>query len=244
MSGKVYILLSFFLLATSTLIAQDSVRGRVNNYTFDSLSPLPGASVLNAMSGQSVNTDQYGNYTIKARLKDRIVFSHVNFTSDSIIVEAQLFISGYDAALIEKTLLLNTVVVEASYKRDSIRRMGAYSKIFEKQPGITGGNTPAYGAGVTISPFSYYSKQAKQERRLKQRLIKHEEEEYVDYVFSKERVRQLTGLEENSLQKFLLIYRPTYKLSRQLGYDGMSFYINDKFKEFSASKAGKNLERK
>lgn len=206
--------------------------GRVNNYMYDSISPLPFATVTNRNSGNTVKADQYGYYRIKAQLRDTIIFSNTNFISDTVKVEEQFFISGYDASLIKKTLFLSNVTVRANYSLDSLARRNEYQKIYEKSVGITGGNTPVAGAGIVFSPMSFFSKDAMQKRRLKKRLIRDERDYYIDYLFSVGRVSTLTGLKEDALHAFMIQYRPSYKLARSLGYNGITMYINNKYKEY------------
>lgn len=206
---------------------------------YDSISPLPFATVRNATSGETTRTDENGYYSIKAREKDQVIFSNINFTSDTIIVEEQLLISGYDAALIEKSLFLSNVTVRSSYSIDSLQRREEYQQAFEKPAGITGGNTPSAGAGIVLSPVSFFSKDTKQDRRLRKRLLKEEEEGYIDYVFSAARVSTLTGLKNDSLQTFMYTYRPSYKLARKLDHAGMTVYINNKFLEFKKESSAK-----
>lgn len=232
MLKKVHFLVAVLLLASAPSIAQKMLIGRVNNYTYDSIKPLPNATVINITRGSSTLSDANGNYKIQAWENDRVVFSNISYTSDTIVVQQQQFISGYDAALVRKDLFLSNVTVYADYRQDSLRRREEYANIFGKQPGITGGNTPAAGAGIVLSPVSYFSKNAKQKRLLKKKLLKDEQETYIDYVFSPGRVSTLTRLRGDALQAFFNRYRPTYELARQLGYEGMVMYINNKLKEF------------
>ncbi|GAB3432609.1 peptidase associated/transthyretin-like domain-containing protein [Niabella aquatica] len=229
---RAYILLFLTLLISASSSGQGRLIGKVNNYMYDSIAPLPFATVTNTTSGETARSDQNGYYSIKAREKDQVIFSNINFTSDTITVEEQLLVSGYDAALIEKSLFLSNVTVQSSYSIDSMQRRKEYQHAFEKPVGITGSNTPAAGAGIVLSPISHFSKEAKQDRRLRKRLLKEEEEHYIDYVFSAARVSALTGLQNDSLQTFMYTYRPSYKLARKLDHTGMTVYINNKFQEF------------
>ncbi len=115
---------------------------------------------------------------------------------------------------------------------DSLARRNYYNDIFAKQPGITGRNTPSSGFGISVSPFSFFSREAKQKRLLKKRLLKQEEESYVDRSFPVEWVSRLTGLRGDSLTRFMSLYRPSYKFCRNNNRDKLLLYINDKVKEF------------
>lgn len=233
------ILLFLLLLVSASSQGQSRLIGKISNYMYDSIAPLPFATVRNTTSGETTRADQNGYYSIRAREKDQVIFSNINFTSDTIIVEEQLLISGYDAGLIEKTLFLSNVTVQSRYSFDSLQRRNEYQHIFEKPAGITGRNTPSAGAGIVLSPVSFFSKGTKQARRLRKRLLQEEEAYYIDHVFSAGRVSALTGLKNDSLQTFMYTYRPSYKLARKLDHTGITVYINNKFLEFKKKESKK-----
>ncbi|WP_346237105.1 hypothetical protein ABDK00_012270 [Niabella insulamsoli] len=232
MKIKHYSLLPLLLMALGS-DAQGLVKGRVNDFTHDTLSFLSGATITNKNDHSSVLSDQYGYYTIRAKENDQLIFSHTGFISDTVTVQSQFFVSGYDAALIEEAAFLAGVTVISAYRRDSIRRRQAYAFAYEKQPGITGGNTPTAGVGIVLSPFSFFSKEKKETRRLKKQLEKQEEEAFIDYVFSPAWVSSLTRLKGPALQQFMIRYRPTYEFCRK-HHDRaeMITYISDSYKEF------------
>lgn len=224
--------LLFVILICNNTSAQNTVKGRVNFFSRDTVTYLSNASVYNKASGKMVLSDQNGNYTINANAGDTVIFSHVDFINDTVNVTQQFFISGYDPALILKDEYLGEVMVRSAYSKDSLERREQYQKVFEKPAGITGGNTPQAGVGITLSPVSYFSKKASQNRKFKKQLLKQERESYIDYVFSAGRVVHLTGLNGEQLRDFMYRYRPSYELCRKLKYEEMTIYINDKFLEY------------
>ncbi len=227
-----YILTICLLIAILPLAAQKTVKGRVNDFTYDTIAPLPRATVTNISRGSSVSADNSGYYTINANENDSLIFSFSGFISDTVKVQEQFFISGYDAALIERAAFLAGVTVMADYRRDSIRRRQEYAYAYEKRLGITGGHTPSAGAGIVLSPSAIFSKERKANKRLKTRLLKQEEDAYVDYVFSPAWVSSLTGLKDEALKSFMNEYRPSYEFCRQRSKGEMITYVSDKFKEF------------
>lgn len=229
-----YILALGLLIAALPLAAQKTVRGRVNNFTYDSIAPLPQATVNNISRKSTVSADNNGYYVIGANENDSLVFSFSGFISDTVKVQEQFFVSGYDAALIERSAFLAGVTVMADYRRDSIRRRQEYSYAYEKPMAITGGHTPSAGAGIVLSPSAIFSKQKKANKRLKAQLIKQEEEAFVDYVFSPAWVSSLTGLKGDALQLFVTKYRPSYAFCRQHSRAELITYISDKYKEFKS----------
>ena len=156
---------------------------------------------------------------------------------DTATVIYSMLLALHDVTLYKEIITLKNVTVTSSYQKDSLARRNYYSDIYARQPGITGLNTPQYGFGVSVSPLSYFSYRAKQKRQLKKRLLKQEEESYVDRSFPKEWVSNLTGLRGDSLSRFMMLYRPSYKFCRENNREKMLIYISDKLKEFK--KTGK-----
>ncbi|MBZ4190459.1 carboxypeptidase-like regulatory domain-containing protein [Niabella beijingensis] len=225
-----FILLTGTTLLPAAAIGQTHLRGNIFLYTNDT--PVPGASVTNLTSGKTTVATPAGTYVIEAKNRDLVVFSFTGMTSDTVKVEEQLLKTGYDVGLKEDPRTLRTVTVSSNYQLDSLRRRKEYSDYFEKGPGITGGNRPSDGFGISVSPISHFSKKAKEQRKFRKQLIKNEEEAYIDYVFSPGWVSRLTGLKNDSLQQFMYQYRPSYQLARTLDRPSMTAYINDRYKEF------------
>ncbi len=212
------------------ITAQDNVKGKIYDAQTDST--IAGVNVFNLNTKQSVRSGSDGSYTIAASEGDRIMFSRVGFKPDTATVIYSMLLALYDVTLYKEIITLKNVTITSSYQKDSLARRNYYNDIYAKQPGITGLNRPPDGFGVSISPLSYFSYRAKQKRQLKKRLLKQEEESYVDRSFPKEWVSKLTGLRGDSLSRFMMLYRPSYKFCRENNREKMLIYISDKLKEF------------
>jgi hypothetical protein len=147
-----------------------------------------------------------------------------------------MLLTPFDVTLQLRMVTLQNVKLISTYQQDSLQRRYEYRNIFKKQPGITGFNAPADGFGVTVSPLSFFSSKAKSIRTLKKRLLKEEQEDYIDRSFPKEWVERLTGLRNDSLRLFMYQFRPSYSFCRKTDHSGMLIYINDKLKEFRKPK--------
>ncbi len=55
-----------------------------------------------------------------------------------------------------------------------------------------------------------------------------EEQDFVNYSFSRRYVENLTGLHGDSLLHFMLRYRPSYLFCRNASAEDMLQYVNDK----------------
>ncbi|HMK18236.1 MAG TPA: carboxypeptidase-like regulatory domain-containing protein [Chitinophagaceae bacterium] len=220
------LLISFFF----EMAAQDNVKGKIYDAQTDST--IEGVNVFNLNTKQSTRSGSDGSYTIAASEGDRIMFSRIGFMPDTATVIYSMLLALHDVTLYKEIITLKNVTVTSSYQQDSLSRRNFYSDIYKRQPGITGLNTPQYGFGVSVSPLSYFSYRAKQKRQLKRSLLKQEEESYVDRSFPKEWVSRLTGLRGDSLSRFMMLYRPSYKFCRENNREKMLIYISDKLKEF------------
>ena len=206
------------------------VKGKVYEAATDSA--IVAVNVYNLNTKQSARSGTDGYYAIAAAEGERLVFSITGFKPDTVTVVYHMLLIQYDVTLYKQIVTLKNVTVTSSYQADSLARRNYYSNIYEKQPGLTGRNTPSYGFSISLSPFSHFSHQAKQKRQLKKRLIKQEEENYVDRCFPVEWVARVTGLRGDSLSRFMALYRPSYTFCRKNNREKMLLYINEKFKEF------------
>ena len=206
------------------------LKGKI--YEAQTDSTIAAVNVYNLNTKQISRSGMDGNYLIAATEDDRLVFSMTGFKPDTVTVTYSMLLTQYDVTLYRQIVILKNVTVTSSYQADSLARRNYYDNIYEKQPGITGRNTPAHGFGISFSPVSYFSHDARQKRQLKKRLIKQEQETYVDRCFPVDWVAGLTGLRGDSLFRFMALYRPSYSFCRKNSKEQMLFYISDKFKEF------------
>ena len=220
----------FLFSICSQVKAQLIVKGKIYDAETDSV--IVAVNVYNLNTKQSARSGTDGNYAIAAAEGERLVFSITGFKPDTVTVIYHMLLIQNDVTLRKQIVTLKNVTVTSSYMADSLERRNYYSNIYEKQPGITGRNTPSTGFGISVSPLSYFSYRAKQKRQLKKRLIRQEEEEYVDRSFPVEWVARLTGLRGDSLSRFMTLYRPSYSFCRKNTKEKMLLYISDKFKEF------------
>lgn len=228
----IYIFLGIILFG-STLSAQQSVTGKIYSSVNDSV--IVGASVQNKKSNRVNGTDNSGKFSIAATEGDSLIFSATGFEPDTVVVQFHMLLVPMDITLDLRVISLENVEVRSDYSADSLARRNFYKDIYT-QKGITGGNRPADGVGISISPISYFSKAAKQKRELKKRLIRQEREEFIDYSFPEGWVSSLTGLKGDSLKLFMTRYRPTYEFCRTASRADMIIYVSDKFKEFRKAK--------
>lgn len=217
---------------TCQIYAQQVLTGKI--YDKESDSVIAGAIISNKNTRETVVSDKQGVYSIPAREGNIIVFSAIGHTPDTLITEAWMFQTVIDRTLSFKELVLGEVkLAPGTYAYDSLQRRNEYRFLYEQKiPGITGGNRPSSGFGISLSPLSYFSSAAKQKRKLKKRLEAREREDYVDHRFSMALVGRITGLKGDTLSVFMYKYRPSWEFCRKANQENMILYINDKFREF------------
>ena len=234
--------LLLLLLLTSDfctcIIAQTSISGKIYDGKNDSL--LAGVTVMNLSARQFTLSDKNGEYNLKAGENDLLVFSYSGYAPDTISVEAYMFLTRFDITLKPTPVVLKGVtVVAANYRTDSLNRQAYYQHLLSRpEPGITGGNTPT-GFGISLSPFSHFSRESRQRRELKKRLAREEKESYIDHQFSADLVRRITRLDKDSLRLFMYSFRPSYSFCRKTNPQQMLLYINDCLIAFRAKPARK-----
>ena len=195
-------------------------------------SELLFAATIQNISQHRVNTsDLGGNYKIAAEIGDTMIFSHLGYISDTIVVNSTMFSERLPVELKEKISYLASVDVNemSKYTLDSLSRREDYDYIFKNKNArpLWDNKLSGDGRGVNFSPIGHWSANEKQKRKLKERLEKEDKEEFIYYKFSR-RVPRLTGLRGDSLFMFINTYKPTYEYCLHASSLDILLYINDK----------------
>ena len=217
------------LLLASFVQAQSTLSGRIYEKVSDSV--ISGINVWNNTTKNYVIFDKEGRYGIDANEDDIIIFSGAGYVNDTLLVSYDKLLTQQDITMNIQFISLRGIKVTNSYYKDSLARRDEYSNIYN-QKGITGGNRPTDGVGVSVSALSFFSYKAKKQRELKRKLERDEEESYIDYSFPVEMVKNFTKLEGDSLRLFMYRYRPSYEFCRKTDRANMLVYVSDKLKEF------------
>jgi carboxypeptidase-like protein len=225
--------LLFTLLAPLAGVCQGTVFGKIR--ARDPSELLTGVTVSNPMLGVHNISDMGGNFRIRARPGDTLVFSIVGYRTDTLVVSGSMFTGDLAVYLEVKAVTLPTVkITESNYQQDSIERRQEYSWLLDKKHPVKLWNEKREGddPGLSFSPIGYFSKTEVRKRRLKKRLREEERDYYIDSKFPRGRVTLLTGLKGDSLQLFMIRYRPSYEFCRRANTMDMLLYINDKLALF------------
>lgn len=223
-----------FALVPATGFSQQHVSGRIRLQSTNEI--LAGVTVSNRSLGEHNISDMGGNYRIAARPGDTLIVSSAGYLTDTLLVGGSMLDSDYTVYLHEKIVALPAVKVTEtnSYQLDSLERHDEYAWLLDKKHPVKLWNEkrPGDAPGLSFSPIGYYSKGEVRKRRLKKRLRQEEEDYYVDFRFPRAKVAALTGLRGDSLQMFMIRFRPSYKWCRTANTMDILLYINDKLMLF------------
>ena len=202
---------------------------------------IMAATVKNLSQNKTAQSDMGGNYRIPVAAGDVLSFSSAGYITDTIVVTANILTAPFDIFLARHVIELEKVEIGGlnRYQADSISRRQEFNDVLTKRnTKLVGGrgNTPTDGVGITFSPISFFSKNERNERRFKKMFEHQEEELYIDYKFPFDYISKITGLRGNSLQTFMLQYRPSYAFCRRSNNADMLLYINDSYRAFMQRK--------
>lgn len=224
------------VLFSTPVAAQQFLTGKVRRRASEEV--LSSVSVINHTQKKTNISDMGGNFRIPAREGDTITFSSAGYLPDTTIVAGWMFKedNGYQVYLAPHVVALPTVRVgdQSNYQLDSAKRKEDYAWLDQvHREKLAGGKTFSDGVGISFSPLSYFNKKEVQRRRLRRRLQQEEKDYYIDSRFPRPYVARVTGLQGDSLQTFMVRYRPSYDFCRRSSGEDILFYINEKLKLYT-----------
>lgn len=213
------IISSLLILFTFKVQSQIWLTGRV--YDSTRMIPIPSVKISTKKGGVTY-TDSIGRYGLNVDKTDSISFIYMGKSTIFFPVKAINYPAGFDIAL-QITVqdkfktLKEIVVIKKTYKEDSLENRERYRKVFEFERGGlqlsetgTMGGTPGLDLTSLINSFRF--KRNKTLRNLQNRLIEEEQRKFVDSRFTKQLVKQITGLNGSNLERFMIAFRPSYEL--------------------------------
>ena len=243
-----FIRVTFILLLGSTSLFAQNLKGVVK----DVLTRFPIANVQVITPKKTILTNNEGRFILdNIKVGDHIAIRIMGYeTTELTIAKLTDTLRIY---LKQDAITLNEVNIRSkrNYKLDSLAIRKEYASAFiYKGPSFSDmfiGRDPNYDSpfGFTnpkstasmvslnvLQIFSLFGKKQAQSTRLQQILVRDEELNYMDQVFSKDKVILLTGLDGEQLLKFMNLYRPSIlSLKKMTGYE-LTIYIRKSYEEF------------
>lgn len=224
----------FLLFMVVCLVPQSEaqlMKGRI--YDKDSDSALVSVTIFNLSRKLYALSTREGEYAIVAQEGDKVVFSSVGYKPDTVKVLNFMIDAGYDVTMALKNSMLRNVDVHArNYQADSLRRREEYAAFYNQPKNkIVSKQGPQNGVGMAFSPIGFFSRKAK-DKKVGKKLQYEEEQDFVNYSFSRRYVEKMTGLRGDSLETFMILYRPSYEFCRSANSEDMLNYVNEKLKVY------------
>jgi hypothetical protein len=230
MRKKFYFSTIFLLLFSYSAFSQQNLAGKILKK--GSPEVIQGVNIRNGSTNKYSRSDMGGNYRILVVPGDTLFFTSAGYKADTIIVSLAMLSNEYDIYLVPNLVGLATVEIDAlsKYEADSVQRRQDYAYILDRKHPVKLMNEKrkADAPGFNFSPIGYYSKHEKEKRKLIKQLKEEDENQYIDARFPRSRVGQVTKLSGDSLQQFMLRYRPSYVFCRSATNQDILLYINDK----------------
>jgi hypothetical protein len=242
-----YIVLSILLLSVTTAGYAQSFKLKGNVYDSSKIYPLEAVSVLTT-AGRGTLTNSAGFYEIEVSLNDSIWFSYLNKPTMKYPVARIRDFTQFDLSLqVNIPVLKEVKVTPRNYKLDSIRNRIEYEKIFNfHRPNISSLTTIGpTGAGIDINELIrvFQFRKNRNMEKFQARLEEQEHDKFVEHRFSKALVRRLTRLEGESLDSFMMIYRPGFEFTAASSDYEFQTYIKDAFEKFKRMRTFKSPMR-
>jgi hypothetical protein len=242
MNVKRYVI-SFFLVVLFFKTQAQNLT--VSGIVYDISGRRPIESVIVFSNNNHAFTDSLGRYVITVKSNDSVWFSLFGKNTHKYPLDTVEDLRNFNVMIHVAGFDLPEVRVRNSYYRlDSIQNRKDYAQFFNYQPpGIRlgGGNQQLFGpSGLTIgldldeiiNMFRF--KRNRNLQFLQTRLVKQEQEKYVQYRFTKRFVMKLTHLEGEQLDRFMTYCRPAYEVLGLLNDLELGYYIEKKYQAFKS----------
>ncbi|MEN5195510.1 carboxypeptidase-like regulatory domain-containing protein [Sphingobacterium faecium] len=242
------IILIFLIYLSNQLFAQ-----QVNGLVLDEKTKKPIVNARVATSSYGTFTTATGSFnlnnvpfgetiTVNIMGYESYHFKYKNTAkSDTVVILLKI-----------SPIALNEVTIKAgrNYIQDSLNRREEYASIFAyKAPTVKDIFIPkSFNTTTHYSPFqnstsslvsvnllsvvSLLTKNKTATSKMKIKLLKEEEYQYVDQVFSRKKVQSITTLKGDSLQNFMNAYRPSIDEVKQMTDYQLLLYIKKSYDEF------------
>lgn len=212
------VILLFFFGAN----AQDLLKGTITEVgTNDKLSNV---FIHDNNSKQVTLADKDGKFEIKTGTGHLLIFNSPGYLSDTLYV---VNMKPKNVQLRPLTVRLRQVTINSS--RTEFNPRVEYAEVYQK--------SKVY----IFSPSTWFSKEAKNARRLKRYFNTEIQERYVDEAFNAAYIGSIVPLKGVELENFMTMYRPTYAFLQKNAGPSLVAYISDSYKEYMALPPAKRI---
>lgn len=179
---------------------------------------LPDVFIRDKNTRQLTISDKQGNFSIPTEPGHILIFECPGYTSDTLYV---VDLTQKRIILQTQTIALREVSITSS-RSTNFDAHKEYPEVYEK--------SKLY----ILSPSTWFSKDARDARRLKKYFAHEQEERKVDAVFNRTYVGSIVPLKGRDLEDFMEMYRPSYAFITANSGPSLAVYINDCYKKYQA----------
>ncbi len=207
---KYWLLLAFVMIGLNCFAQDKPVEGIVFDKT--NKERLASISVHDINNHITVYNNLKGEFKIKADVGDQLVFSRMDYHSDTIKVQNKEALAIYMAHLVVQ--LREVTVRDSALTPDQQleKTKEEYSKIYgpSLNPDFFS-NSDYGGVGISIDAiWNSISREGRNAANLRELIERDYEQHVIDYRFSRTLVGRVTGLKDAKLTSFMTRYRPGY----------------------------------
>ncbi len=232
----------FILCALKGFSQKVELKGTV--YDYFNHQPLYGVVVYSNTSSPQL-TDTAGKFTIHTTMQDSVWFSYFSKNTKKYPVDTIRNKQNFEIALYVDVAWLPGIKVNTrSYKEDSLQNRNDYAKIFNfRKPGISivspsPSYTPGFAVGFDLDELIniFRFRRNNQLTTFQQRLIREEQDKYIDHRFTENLVEDLTGIDKKYLMNFMEYCRPEYYFLLSKNDLEFGYYIQQQYKIYLQNK--------
>jgi len=219
---------------TSARGQQNVVQGLVMEKS--GVSRIASVSVVNLKTGARVLSNELGLFQIAATSGDTLLLSKSGYTD---ILKPLL--SMTDLVLqMQKVIELEEVKITGQSKKEELDE---FKDQYRKKGSFYGGKPPllAYVFQPVTALYELLGKTPNQARRFNLFYLKELEQTEIDRRFNAVAVGRITGLSDEDLKNFMVIYRPGYESLSRMDEYALINYVKSSLENFNKSGRPKGL---
>lgn len=223
------IVISLLLCLVHGILSAQIIHGEVLD--IDNMRPVEGVSIENIHTSVTITSAIDGSFVIAASSDQLLQFKKPGYRVTRFrIPKGQ--VPSYFRIIIEHGINKPTDDIEQKgdrydYKRDSLR----YRELYAHELDFPRMST----IDKIKSPFSAMSKRNRMIWEFQDDFANFEHEKYVDRSFNPTLVTKITGLTGDSLEHFMIRFRPSYELVRAMNDYAFYNYIKTTGKRFRST---------
>jgi hypothetical protein len=226
--------LCFFLLfvchclVPARLLAQNQILVEGVVFERGSSSRIASAQIINRQTGYGVTTSTLGLFQIRASIGDTLLVVKPGYSDAEVVIKDEKDVLIHLAG----STALREVVIRGQSKK---QELDAIKKDFKNKGSFYQGKPPVLSFIFTplTALYELFGRTPKNARRFGQYYTNELQQTHIDGLFNEALVTKTVGLDGDSLENFMINYRPHYEKAKNWAqYDAIK-YIRDSYKKYT-----------